>query len=68
MSRLTEKELNRAALRYSAVLTTATIAVIGLNVLAGAKFGYDVRNLEWWLVRPALTIFICYVAVRLASK
>jgi len=68
MKRLTDKEINVAALRYSLTLTAATVLVIGMNVFAGVKLGYDVRNLEWWLVSPALTIFICYVAVRLSRK
>ena len=68
MKRLTDKEINIAALRYSLTLTAGTVTVIGLNVLAGVKYGYDVRDLEWWLISPALTICICYVAVKLAIK
>jgi len=68
MSQLTDAEINRAALRYSLTLTAGTVAVIGLNVLAGVKYGYDVRDLEWWLISPALTIAITYIAVRLSRK
>ena len=62
-----DREITIEALRYSLTLTAATALVIGMNVFAGVN-GYDVRNLEWWLISPALTIFICYVAVRLAIK
>jgi len=68
MSRMTDKETNRAALRYSLTLTAATALVISMNVFAGVKLGYDVRNLEWWLISPALTILICYIATKLAIK
>ncbi len=68
MSRLTDAEINRAALRYSLTLTAGTVTVIGLNVLAGVKYGYDVRDLEWWLISPALTILITYIAAKLATK
>ena len=62
-----DREITIEALRYSLTLTAATALVIGMNVFAGVN-GYDVRNLEWWLISPPLTIFICYVAVRLAIK
>jgi hypothetical protein len=62
-----DREITIEALRYSLTLTAATALVIGMNVFAGVN-GYDVRSIEWWLVSPALTFCICYVAVRLSIK
>ena len=58
MQKLTDREINIAAARYAGVRMLALVIVLGLNFLLMSKFGYDLRNWEWWAISPISTIGI----------
>ena len=58
MRRLTERELNIAALRYAGVRVLALLSVLGLNTYLAFNVGYDVRHWQWWAISPFATIAI----------
>ena len=67
MHKLTDREISIAAFKYAAVRVCGVVLVIAMNVIAGIKFGYDVRDWEWWAVSPLATIVIIYGMMRLGE-
>jgi len=68
MSKMTDKEINIAAARCAAIRVLAVILIIAMNTVFAFKIGWDVRDWQWWLLSPVLTVFITYGAISLEKR
>jgi len=59
---MTDKEINIAAARCAAIRVLAVILIIAMNTVFAFKIGWDVRDWQWWLLSPVLTVFITSVS------
>lgn len=58
MSKMTDKEINIAAAKFAAVQVFAVVLMITINLVFAVKIGWDIRNWQWWLLVPGLSLFI----------
>lgn len=68
MSKMTDKELNIAAFKHAAIRVFAVVLVIAINLVFATKVGWDVRNWQWWLTMPALSILIPFAVLSLERR
>ena len=68
MSKMTERELNIAAAKYAAIRVFGVVLVIAINLVFAIKVGWDLRNWQWWLLMPALSLFIGWTIAKIEIK
>ena len=68
MSKMTDREINIAALKHAVIRVFALVLVLAINFIFMVKIGWDIRNWQWWLIVPALSIMIPFAVLSLEQR